>query len=273
MSGLDLRRPIRIAFVGWGAIARRAADLLAARSPNIVLSAIATRTLPEGAPRLPNGISWLPGPDALEQLDIDLLVEAAGREAVEPWGHVALKRGMSYAVCSTSAFCYDAVLQRLMASAETGGGRILVPPGALAGIDALAAASILPLDSVDHRIVKPPLAWKGTAAEGLVRLEELQEACTFFEGTAREAARRFPANANVAAITALAGLGLDRTRVALVADPAVRRNRHQLRVQGDFGVMEMTIENRPLEGNPRSSELTALAVVRLIENQSKIVAL
>lgn len=273
MTGRDPPRPLRIAFVGWGAIARRTADLLSARAANVMLQGVATRRFPDGKDRLPDGVLWLPKPEALKALDLDLLIEAAGREAVEPWGHAALRRGIGYAVCSTSAFCDEAVLHRLVASAEAGGGRIHVPPGALAGVDGLAAAARLPLESVQHLIVKPPLAWKGTAAEAMVRLDELDEIRIFFEGSAREAARRFPANANVAAITALAGLGLDRTRVSLVADPGARHNRHQLIARGDFGRLEMTIENRPLESNPKSSELTALSLVRLIENRRGTIAL
>lgn len=98
-----------------------------------------------------------------------------------------------------------------IAAAEEHGSQILVPSGTLGAIDALAAASVLSLEGVTHRVVKPPSAWAGTPAEGLVRLDALTQAEVFFEGSARDVARRFPSNGNVAAITALAGIGLDRT--------------------------------------------------------------
>ena len=265
--------PLRLAIVGWGAIARRVVQLLGERKTNVDLLGIATRTMPEGKDALPTGVAWLSGPESLREIGADLVVEAAGRSAVEAWGHAALKWARSYAVCSTSAFCEDGLLDRLIVSAERSGGRILIPSGALAAVDALSAASILPLASVTHSIVKPPRAWLGTPAEAIVDLHNLTGRTVFFEGSAREAAQRFPANANVAAITALAGIGFERTIVVLVADPSAERNSHRLQVTGDFGTFDMTIENRPLATNPKSSELTALALVRLIENQSGVLAL
>jgi aspartate dehydrogenase len=213
-------------------------------------------------------VRWLQKPEALANLEADMVIEAAGRAAVEPWGLAALRHAGCLVVSSTSAFCEEGLLERLIACAEQHRSQILVPPGALAAVDALSAASILPLREVTHRIVKPPAAWVGTPAEGLVKLAALTQAEVFFEGSARDAARQFPANANVAAIIALAGVGLDRTRVQLVADPNIGGNGHQLQAQGDFGTLDMKIENHSLAANPKSSELTALALVRIIENRN-----
>ncbi len=91
---------------------------------------------------------------------------------------------------------------------------------------------------------------------------------TFFHGSARAAADRFPQNANVAVITSLAGIGLDRTVVSLVADPTATLNRHEIFAEGEFGILEMRLQNRPLAGNPKSSGMTALNLVRLIENRA-----
>jgi len=266
-------KTLRIVVVGWGAIARRVAGLLAERNDNIVLAGIATRHAPASRKDLPEGVRWLPSPEALRDLAPDLVVEAAGRAAVEPWGVASLRHAPAFAVCSTSAFTDNALLQRLTAEAERFGSQILVPSGALGGIDALAAAGCLALEQVTHRIIKPPAAWRGTAAEELVDLGALTTPNVFFSGTAREVAARFPANANVAVISALAGLGLDRTEVALVADPTVSRNCHQLTVRGDFGALNVLVENRPLAANPKSSELTALSVVRLIEGRTRTLSL
>jgi len=260
-------KPLRLALIGWGAINRRVAELLAERDrTDIVFAAIGVRNA-SAVSGLPTGAKLVAIPDELAGLDLDLVVEAAGREAVGIWGEAALGHVPAFAVASTSAFCDEALLDRLIATAEAHGSQILIPPGALAGIDGIAAASLLPLDEVVHRIVKPPAAWRGTAAESLVALDRLTEATAFFSGTAREAASRFPQNANVAVISALAGIGLDRTRVELVADPAAAGNGHQLSARGSFGKLDIAIENRPLASNPKSSEMTALGLVRLIENR------
>jgi len=267
------RRPtLRVALIGWGAIARRFADLVSARNgERIEIVALCMRR-PEAPRDAPHGARIVTSPQELATFGADLVIEAAGRDAVAQWGEAALAGGRAFAVASTSAFCDDAILTRLIAAAEQTGGQILMPAGALAGVDGLAAASTLGLDRVAHSIVKPPRAWKGTQAESLCDLDRLDSAAVFFEGTAREAAARFPQNANVAVISALAGLGLDRTQVRLVADPAAVRNGHSLHAEGDFGVMDMKIENRPLATNPKSSEMTALNLVRMVENRIRPLA-
>lgn len=260
---------LRIALIGWGAINRRVAELLSQRSADLVsIEAICERdvSLVTSAPARARVLTQ---PQSLAELNLDLVVEAAGREALTMWGEAAVRASQAFVVASTSAFCDERLLSRLVQSSKEHGSQLIVPPGALAGIDALSAASALPLDSVVHRIVKPPEAWRGTEAESLVSLQALTGAVTFYAGTAREAAARFPKNANVAVISALAGIGLDRTRVELVADPGVTDNIHILNASGAFGRLETRIENRPLATNPKSSEMAALGLVRIIENRVK----
>ena len=258
--------PLRIAFVGWGAIARRVAGLLAERNAGAIeIVAICARSA-AAPPDLPDGVAVVSDPDELAQVKPHLVIEAAGRAAVSQWAEAALRHAPALAVVSTSALCDADLLDRLLAVAERHGSRLLITPGALAGIDALAAACTLGLDEVVHKIVKPPVAWMGTGAEARVPLAALTGAVTFFEGSAREAAEAYPENANVAVITALAGIGLDRTRVHLVADPAAEGNRHELHAVGAFGRLDVRIENRPLRENPKSSEMAALGLVRLVEN-------
>ena len=260
------KNQMRLAIVGWGAIARRSAQLLLDRNQNIVVAGIAEQG-PKNDRDLPDGAKWLTEPADLRDLAPDLVVEAAGRDAVEPWAMVGLSCAPAFGICSTSAFCDDALLQRLTNVAERHGSQILIPSGALGGLDALAAASRLPLESVTHRIIKPPAAWRGTLAETLVDLQALTTAQVFFEGSARAAATSFPANANVAALSALAGIGFEQTFVQLIADPAIKQNCHHLVASGSFGSLSVKLENRPLPTNPRSSELAALSLVRLVESR------
>lgn len=256
-----------IILVGWGAIAKRVAELLAERNSSVKIAAVAVRDRSASREGLPAGAMLIEDPAELVVSGASLVVEAAGRSSVLPWGEAALSAGMDFAVSSTSAFVDDALFQKLKDAASASGAKLIIPPGALGGIDALSAASRLSIASVEHRIIKPAKAWAGTLAAQLIPLDEISDATVFFTDTARKAADAFPQNANVAVITSLAGIGLDRTRVTLVADPAARLNMHEIIAEGDFGRMHLRFENSPLATNPKSSEMTALNLARAIENR------
>jgi aspartate dehydrogenase len=268
-----MRQRLRLVFIGFGAINSRVADLLKARNAPVDIVAVATKDDPAERARIPADVPFLAAPAELSALRPDLVVEAAGRAAIDAWAPAALAAAPAMIIASTSAFCDDALLPRLAEIAEKHGSRILIPSGAVGGIDALSGAAVLGLSAVTHRIVKPPVAWKGTPAEKLLALAALHEPTVFFEGSAREAARQYPQNANATVVTALAGIGLDRTRVELIADPAARLNGHIITAEGAFGRMSITLENNPLASNPKSSELTALSLVRLIEQQTRAVTI
>ncbi len=263
MSGSDLR----LALIGWGAIGRRVATLLDERRAPVQIAAVGLRDTSYKRD-LPQGAEVLTDPLKLAAVGVDLVVEAAGRGSVAGWGRAALAAGVDFAVSSTSAFVDEMLLAEFLALAKTKRAHLIIPPGALGGIDALSAASRLPLHWVRHEIIKPPAAWVGTGAELLCDLDKISSAHTFFEGKARAAADAFPQNANVSVISALAGIGLDRTTVALVADPAAAMNSHSVTAEGDFGRMAIRLDNRPLATNPKSSEMTALSLVRLIETRA-----
>ena len=259
----------RICMIGWGAINRRVGQLLEARSgTGLAVVAIAVRDPARIKDEVPPGIRLISSPDEIGGLDLDLVVEAAGHEAVKMWGKATLRAGVDLMISSTGALGDDSLLAELVELSRDNDCRVIVPPGALAAIDGLSAAALLGLDEVEHRIVKPSGAWLGTQAESLTKLTSLTEATAFFQGTAREAAARFPQNANASAIVAVAGIGLDRTRVTLVADPEATRNVHEITASGAFGRLEMRIENVALATNPKSSEMTALNLVRQIENRA-----
>lgn len=254
---------MRLVLVGWGAIGAEVARLLADRKAPVDLVGVGLRNADRDLP-----CPVITAPADLAALRPDLVVEAAGRAAVMPWGEAALAAGADFAPASTSAFADDTALDRLLALARAHGRQVLIPPGALGGMDALAAAARLPLASVIHEVTKPARAWAGTEAETLCDLADLTAPQVFFQGPAREAARRFPQNANVALTTALAGMGPDATTIRLIADPTATANRHRVIATGDFGRMEITLDNAPLASNPKSSALTALSLVRLIENRA-----
>jgi aspartate dehydrogenase len=266
-----VRKRIRAVFIGWGAINVRVGTLLAQRNSPVDIVGIAASDTPENRASIPPGIRFLASPAELAELQPDIVVEAAGRAAIDAWAEAALAAAPAMIVASTSAFCDDELLGRLAEVAERHGSRILIPSGAIGAIDALASAAVLGLDEVTHQIVKPPIAWQGTPAEKILDLASLQQRAVFFSGSAREAARHYPQNANATVVTALAGVGLDDTRVEMVADPAVRINGHRIMARGAFGRLEILLENNPLATNPKSSELTALSLVRLIEHQTNAI--
>ena len=153
------------------------------------------------------------------------------------------------------------------------GARLLIAPGAIGGLDALAAARLGGLERVVHTVIKPPAAWAGSPAEALLDLPRLAEARLFYEGPARAAAAAYPQNANVSATIALAGIGLDRTRVRLIADPAAAGNLHRLEASGRFGTMQVEMAGRPLPDNPKTSAMAALSLARSVLNLEASVAI
>jgi len=257
--------PLRVAFIGWGAIARTAASLLVDAPVEIVAVAVRDATAPR--PDLPLGAKLISKPGELADVAPGVVAEAASRESVGPWGHASLSAGADYVVSSVSALADEALLASLRDSAAAAGSRVHIQPGALGGIDALASARTMGIDAVVHRIVKPPRAWRGTPAESLCALESLPAAETFFRGAASDAASTFPKNANAAMTVALAGIGPQRTQIELVADPETTTNRHEISAHGAFGELNVSISNKPLPDNPKTSAMAALNLVRAIENR------
>ncbi|WP_417328736.1 aspartate dehydrogenase [Halomonas cupida] len=192
----------------------------------------------------------------------DLVVECAGQPGLAEHGEAVLRRGLTMAVVATGALADEALYQRLAQAARDGGGRIQLLSGAIAGMDGLAAAREGGLDEVVYEACKAPRSWQGSHAEKLIDLAAVSERTVFFEGDAGEAARLFPANSNVAATIALAGLGMRNTRVQLAVDPATRRNTHRIHASGRFGEFSIELNGHPLESNPKTSTLAALSVVR-----------
>ena len=149
----------------------------------------------------------------------------------------------------------------------------MVPTGAIAGLDAIRAARIGGLDEVQLRTTKPPRALAGAPGlRGLgVDLDHLAGPVVVFDGTAADAVIAFPANLNVVAALSLAGIGPDRTRVVLVADPAGTSNIHEITARGAFGELSIRLDNRPTPGNPKTSHLASLSAIALLRGLSEAV--
>lgn len=194
--------------------------------------------------------------------DVDLVAEAAGMSAVRELLPAVVENGKDIVVLSIGGLIdMEDWVRR---AAETG-TRIFCPSGAIAGLDAVKSAAVGRIDSATIVTRKPPAGLRGTLylAEHGIDLDHLSEPKVVFDGSAREACRAFPANINVAAALSLAGIGVDRTRVRIVADPEARRNTHRIEVTGDAGSITTITENVPSD-NPRTSRLAALSAIALL---------
>jgi aspartate dehydrogenase len=196
----------------------------------------------------------------------DLIVEAAGGHVVESIARQAFAAGKSIVVISVGALLDHPELFDLARETECD---LLVPSGAIAGLDGVKAACAGPVDYVRLTSRKPPRALEGAPflVEHGISLQGLKEPRLLFNGPAREAVRGFPDNLNVSAALSLAGIGPDRTEVTISADPGIERNCHDIEVSGGFGLLRVHIENIPGE-NPKTGRLTALSVIRAIDGHA-----
>ncbi|HGH3371646.1 TPA: aspartate dehydrogenase [Kluyvera cryocrescens] len=246
----------KIMLIGYGAMAQAVIERL---PPQVVIGWIVAREPHHAAIHAQFGTTVEALSSPLECLDTpDLVLECASQQAVAQYGEAVLARGWHLAVISTGALADSALEQRL----QNAGGQLTLLSGAVAGIDGLAAAKEGGLEHVTYQSRKSPASWRGSYAEQLIDLNTVSEAQVFFEGSAREAARLFPANANVAATVALGGVGMDETRVQLMVDPATQRNTHTIHVKGLFGEFHLELSGLPLASNPKTSTLAALSAVR-----------
>lgn len=202
---------------------------------------------------------------------VELAVECGGHAAVSQHGETCLDLGYDLLVASTGALADQALHDRLVAAARRNSRKLLIPAGAVAGMDGLAAARLAGIDRVRYTSRKLPVAWKGTHAEKLCDLEAITQATEFLRTDARQAATLFPQNANVAATIALAGVGFERTEVSLNADPAAKGNTHLVEVEGPCGSMRIELTNKPFPDNPKTSMLAGLSLLRVIRNRTQAV--
>ena len=190
----------------------------------------------------------------------DIVVEAAPAAVFDAIAEPAIAAGRILVPASVGALL---ARMHLVERARATGARIVVPTGAILGLDAVRAAAEGEVASITIETRKPPggLAGAPYLVERGVSLADIAREQVVFEGSAAEAASGFPANLNVAAVLALAGIGPERTRVRIIADPAVTRNMHTIRVESEAARFVMTIEGVPSAENPRTGRLTPLSVL------------
>ncbi|MBB3641731.1 aspartate dehydrogenase [Variovorax atrisoli] len=247
-----------IALIGFGALGQAVArELKAGHLPGVeFLGAL----VPPASTHAELDRSWHSVDDLLAA-GPDLVVEVAGHAALGSHAPRCLEAGCDLVAASVGALMDPLLRARLWDSARLGKSRLLVPSGALGGLDYLRAARRVGEVHVEYRGSKPVAAWHGTAAEKLTDLRALDKRTVFFRGDAEEAATRFPQNANVVAALALAVGDPQAVSVELVADPESESNSHEVTAHGEAGMMRIVVENRPMASNPKSSRITAFSVL------------
>ncbi len=258
------RSALHVTLVGFGAIGQgifeRAREL-----PHVFITDIVVRAKEVDALQARLGHQVRVGSQVPQHTT--LLVECAGHAALVEHVLPALRLGIECAVLSVGALSSLDLPEQLAEAAHLGGTQLHLLSGAVGGIDAIAAARLAGLSEVTYTGRKPPIGWRGSHAEQVLHLDDLTEPTLILEASAREAARLYPKNANVAATVSLAGLGLDATRVRLIADPTITENIHEVEVTGDFGTMKITMMGKPMPNNPKTSMLTLLSALRFLHNR------
>jgi aspartate dehydrogenase len=261
---------MNLGLLGGGTIARLVlAQMQRGELPGVRVAAICGRSAQSKGAELARShdVRYVVGIPALCAERPDAVLEAASHDAVREGLVALLDAGIPVIVLSAGALA-DARLQaEAEAAARRSGAQLYVPSGGIGGLDALKAACEAGVDEVSIQIAKPPAAWKSIPyVEALgVDLDGLTTGTVLFEGAAREGVPHFPQNVNIAAVLSLAGIGFDRTRMRVVADPALTRNTHTITVSGRSGRFQVVLENVPAPENPKTAWLacySALAAVK-----------
>jgi len=258
---LHIMPDYRVAIAGLGTIGLKIAQVIDKGDlPGLSLTAVAARNVRKARANLKD-FRNIPAIVQLDELAdfADVVVECAPAAVFAQSADAAVKKGLIFITVSAGA-----LLERndLIESAAKTGAQIIVPTGALVGLDAVRAAAESKIASVKHIVRKPATSLKAAPhiMQNNIVLENLAAPLCVFKGTAREAARGFPANVNVSAALGMAGIGADKTLVEIWADPAIKRNIHEISVEADSARLTMKIENIASE-NAATGKITALSVI------------
>jgi aspartate dehydrogenase len=247
--------PVRVGLIGLGAIGQRVVQIIEEQHPNAIHIVGAIVREPQRTRE--SSIPLVASVSELLALGPEVVVEAAGHDALRQHGPQVLRAGCDLLFLGVGAFAVPEVEQEIVEAAIEGGASARVASGAIGGLDAISAAAVGGITSVTHTTRKPARTLLPHA-----EADALDGAQEIFRGSAREGALLFPESINVAAAVSLAGIGLDRTEVCVIADPSIDRNRHEVEVEGNFGWLKFEIRGIPTEDNPKTGRIVAMSVVK-----------
>ncbi len=268
------QRPLRVGIAGFGTIGKVVAAHIDRGIDGVLLAAVSARTIGRAEQAMAGFARPVPVVplSGLAETDLDIVVECAPAALLRDIAEPALSAGRTLITLSCGALLDNFDLVDLARRHE---GRILVPTGALLGLDAVQAAAQGEIARVHMVTRKPPDGLDGApylVERGISVLGIWKQQCVF-TGSAREAARGFPANVNVAAALALAGIGPERTTIEIWADPAIDRNIHRIEIEADTVRLSLQIENVPSVENPKTGRLTPLSVIALLRKLASPLAI
>ena len=247
---------IKAGIVGMGVIGQHIAKALDNGIPGVTLAGVSVRTATTAG-----GFAAYPLDELIRRAD--LIVEAATQAALLDFGPAVLTAGKHLMVLSVGGLV--GVLDEWARLAERHGCRILVPSGAIAGLDGMKGAREGAITAVTMETRKPPRGLAGAPwiEEQRIDLDAITGETLIFEGPAARAVKAFPANVNVVAALSLAGIGPERTRIKIFAVPGQVRNQHRITIEGEFGRLRVEIENVPSD-NPRTGKLSYLSAIAML---------
>ena len=262
-TGEDVSSKNSIGIVGCGAIGRAILCAVGEGRLAVEVAGVTSRDRDKASvflDTLPHPPPWLPLDSLIQRAG--LVIEAAGGALVPMLAEKVFGAGKDLLVISTGALLEH---PEVMARARETGCRLILPSGAIAGIDGIKSACAGEVEHVTITTRKPPGALKGAPylEQHGIDLDAITEETEVYYGPVREACKGFPANVNVSATVSLAGLGPERTMIRILAVPGLKMNCHTIEVAGEFGTLKVEITNVPTE-NPRTGKLTAMSMVRAI---------
>jgi len=196
---------------------------------------------------------------------VDLIVEAASQDAVRDNALSILQNRKDLMIMSVGALVDESIFDVILDGCMDFNKQVYLPSGAIIGLDGIRSVKD-EIESVILVTTKNPKALKGAIffETSKIDLDSIKEATTIYEGSAQEAVKLFPANVNVAALLSLAGIGSQKTRVKIIADPSTDKNIHEIQTQGKFGRFSIKVENIPSESNPKTSRLAILSAIECL---------
>ncbi len=266
-----MKEKLRIGIIGCGTIGGYLLDaVLAGKVENAEVIIVCGRSeQSKGKEKvLGHGIRWVTQVSEMLDQDLDVIAEAASHGALEENGVNILKRGIDLIPASLGALVDDGLRLALIDAAETVGSILHVPSGGIGALDAVQAVICEGVEEITMTSRKPPVAWKGIPyVERLnLDLDRMDTPTLLFEGPAKDCVKKFPQNINIAAALSLAGIGFEKTRIRILADPTVQRNTHEIVSKSDAGKFSITLENVPDPQNPKTTFMACYSMLATLKN-------
>ena len=256
----------RIGLLGIGAIGRDVVDYLGARRSDLEFLVLRRS---DGALDLPR-VRQLHTLDEMLDARPAIVVEAAGHHALESCVPALLRAGIPVIAASVGSLVQDSshglMADMLKTIAQEHHARLLLPAGAIGGLDYIGSVALLPDLRIVYTSRKPPAAWADELAALKIDPASLRAEHVLFEGSVTQAAALYPRNLNVAATLALACGRISAVSVRVVVDPAARGNTHDIFCESSAGSARFEFINAPAPSNPKTSMVTALSLAHCVED-------